>query len=94
MARPGSWFGSPRFRPALWAPALTCLAVVANLRWGGLESAQMAHLASLQAEGTPSALMLQNAAALSLMNSPSRQSFTWTNQPLNPTTNGSLSGIN
>ncbi len=68
--------------------------MMANLRWGGLETGHMARLATLQAESTPSAFMLRNAAALSLMNSPSRQSFTWTNQPLNPTTNGSLSGIN
>ena len=93
-ANPGQWSGPPAFRPAWWVPALACLAVLANLQWGGLETGHMGRLAILQAEGTPSALMLQNAAALSLMNSPSRQSFTWTNQPLNPTTNGSLSGIN
>ena len=75
-------------------PGMALLAIIANLQLNSSGSSGLKRVANLDSGCTPSLMARHNADRLSSLNSPSSQIFAWTNQPLNPTTNGSLSGIN
>lgn len=75
-------------------PGLALLAVIANLHLNSSNSSELRRIENRVGDWTPSLMARHNADMLSALNSPGNQTFAWTNQPLNPTTNGSLSGIN